>query len=154
MTFPVIRPEDAASMTAATRQLLLRQLRVECREAAARNRQILTERRARKMEERAAERAAERERRAAARAGLTYTEEERDAGERVLAARRLLVREGLHPGDGTRADDLKAAHSAIGAGSTNGYLRELDREYWRNRSAAQRAVHQAHAAHRLARNAS
>ncbi len=134
MTFPLIRPEDVAQMPESMRLDLLVELARENRAAGVRHRTILAVRAARRRAEDAGEVAAL----AALRTGLPFTEADRLAGEAVLIQRRLLVQQGQWHGDGTLADDLRAAAAAVRAGSTNPYLLALTRERNRLAKAASR----------------
>lgn len=137
MSFPLIRPGQARRMDSTTRALLLTWLREECREAAERERRILTARAARRL----ADEAAERERLAVLDASAGFTPDVLDEAERVLIANRTLVAMGRRTGDGSRMDDLRAAHAAVArGGSSNGYLLALNREYVRLQKARDRAA--------------
>jgi predicted nucleic acid-binding protein len=130
VSFPLIRPADVEAMTGPDRERLLARLRQEIAAAAVRHREILA---ARKAAEEAAQVAYSEARITAQLAGRDFTDVEWIEAEQVLRARRVLVRQGRRPGDGSRADDLMAAHAAVRAGSRNPYLLALNRE--RNRLA-------------------
>lgn len=144
MSFPLIRPEDVEAMTEPKRQQMLVRLCEEMRAAAVRNREILAARKA-------AEEAVEAAHAVALRPARDFTDQEWIEAQQVLRARRVLVRQGRRVGDGTRADDLRAASAAVRAGSRNRYLLALERERCRlakeaSRDRAQRARQQARAA--------
>lgn len=132
MSFPVTRPEDVDVMADVERLARLEWLRSEIAAAARRHTEILTARLRREQAERqpagvelhlpvAVERSAD--------------QQEADL---VLARHRLLVAMGRGQGDGSRADDLRAAHAAVAAGSINPVLRGMEQEYQRWRKALSR----------------
>lgn len=117
-------------MTDPERLARLEWLRSEIAAAARRHTEILTARRGRLLAEL---RDAQPVGIPAKLAADLEPDPEQAEADLVLARRRQLVAMGRIKGDGSRADDLRAAHAAVKAGSVNPVLRALDREYqtWR-----------------------